>query len=142
MQKWKKIASIFIVEDDPSVLDLYGMILEAYGFSVIGKAKNGQEAVEMYRSFSKKPDVILMDHRMPIKSGIEASKEILKFDRKAKIIIASGDNTIKEISMSIGISSFINKPMSNQKLVNEINKVLQRFNYQTTQRDVISQLKR
>ena len=56
------------------------MVLEAYGYSVIGKAKNGQEAVDMYRSFSNKPDVIIMDHRMPVKDGIEATKEILQIN--------------------------------------------------------------
>lgn len=129
MQKWYKIASVFIVEDELSVLNLYSMVLKTYGFSVIGTAKNGQEAVEMYKSFSKKPDVIIMDYRMPIKNGIEASKEILQIDNTAKIIVISAYDSIKEISQSIGASSFISKPFSNKKLINEINKVLQRSTY-------------
>ena len=78
---------------------------------------------------------------MPLKNGIEASKEILQIERKAKIIFISADNSVKETSQSIGVSSFINKPFSNKKLINEINKVLQRSTYQIIQKDIISHLK-
>ncbi len=72
--------SIFLVEDELSVLKLYKLVLEVHGFNVIGMAKNGAEAVEMYKTFNKKPDIIIMDHRMPIKNGIEASREILQIN--------------------------------------------------------------
>lgn len=78
---------------------------------------------------------------MPIKSGIEASKEILQINNTAKIIVISADDSIKKIAQSIGATSFLNKPFSNKKLTNEINKVLQRSSYQTIQSDAISQLK-
>lgn len=100
------------------------MVLEINGFDIIGTAKNGQEAVEKYKAFSKKPEVIIMDHLMPIKNGIETSKEILKIDNTAKIIVISADNSIKEICQSIGVAGFISKPFSNKKLINKINKVL------------------
>jgi len=105
------------------------MILELNGFRVIGMAKNGQEAIEMYSLLSEKPDIILMDHRMPIKNGLEASKEILKMDNHAHIIFASADNSIKEEVYSMGILSFIDKPFSNQILIEEINKVLERSEF-------------
>ena len=107
------------------------MVLEAYGYSVIGKAKNGQEAVDMYRSFSNKPDVIIMDHRMPVKDGIEATKEILQINPKAKIIFASADNSVKEYAQMIGVISFINKPFSNELLIKNIEKALQNAPYQS-----------
>ncbi|MFX1256924.1 MAG: response regulator [Promethearchaeota archaeon] len=129
-----------MVEDELSIQKLYRMVLEAYGFKIIGTAKNGEEAVEIYKTFSKTPDLIIMDHRMPIKNGIEASKEILQLDRDAKIIIASADNTVKEYYRSIGALSFISKPFSNQTLIKEINKVLRHTTYQKIQKDVTSRL--
>ncbi len=57
----------------------------------------------MFKSFLKKPDIILMDHRMPKKNGIEASKEILKINGKTKIIFLSADSSIKEEVLSIGV---------------------------------------
>ena len=135
------MATVFVVEDEPSLQFFYKQILTLNGFKLAGIASDGEQAVSMFKSFSVKPSIILMDHRMPIKNGIEASKEILQIDNTAKIIVISAYDSIKETSQSIGASSFINKPFSNKKLINEINRVLQHSSYQTIQRDVISQLK-
>ena len=79
----------------------------------------------MFKSFLKKPDIILMDHRMPIKNGIEASKEIMKIDGKTKIIFLSADNSIKEEALSIGVIKFRDKPFSIKQLINDITKALE-----------------
>lgn len=100
------------------------MVLTFSGFEIIGMAKNGEEAVQMYKNFPKKPDVIIMDHRMPIKSGIEASKEILEIDKDAKIIFASADKAIEEWARSIGAICFICKPFSNKKLIANVYKAI------------------
>ena len=100
------------------------MFLIAYGFNVVGTAKNGQEGVEMYKGFPVKPDIIIMDHRMPVKDGIQASKEILQINQDAKIIFASADTTVKNAAQSIGAICFKSKPFSNQKLLDNINKAL------------------
>ncbi len=105
------------------------MVLEVYGFNVIGMAKNGAEAVEMYKAFNKKPDIIIMDHRMPIKNGIEASREILQINEDAKIIFASADDSVKEYAKSLGVISFKTKPFTNEKLISNIKKALH-SNYQ------------
>jgi len=78
----------------------------------------------MYNRFSTKPDIILMDHRMPIKNGIEATKEIFQnsSDIKQKIIFISADRSIKETALSIGVISFKNKPFSLERLFNNIEK--------------------
>ena len=118
------MATIFIVEDDNSLQKLYDMILKTSGHQVIGLANNGDEAVKMYKSFSTKPAIIIMDHRMPIKNGIEATKEILKISNHSKIIFVSADNTVKELAISIGATSFIEKPFKLDNLLNEIENVL------------------
>jgi two-component system chemotaxis response regulator CheY len=105
---------------------LYEELLEAYGFEVVGVAKNGEEAVTKYKSFSIKPDVIIMDHRMPIKTGIEAMEEILAFDKNAKIIFASADETVKQVALSIGALIFEEKPFDNKTLIEDINQLLGR----------------
>ncbi len=100
------------------------MILENSGFQIIGIANNGDEAVKMYKDFSEKPEIILMDHRMPMKNGIETTKEILQISNHSKIIFASADNSIKKLALSIGAISFLEKPFELKQLVNEIRKVL------------------
>jgi len=103
---------------------LYEELLEAYGFEVIGIAKNGEEAVSQYQSFKVKPDVIIMDHRMPIKTGIEATEEILQHDKNAKIIFASADGAVKEVALSIGALIFEEKPFDNKTLIGDIKKLV------------------
>lgn len=118
------IINIFIVEDDHSLRLLYEKALKFNGYNVVGSAKDGEEAVNMYNDFSTKPDIILMDHRMPIKNGIEATKEIFQnsSERKPKVIFISADRSIKEIALSIGVISFKDKPFSLERLFNNIEK--------------------
>jgi two-component system chemotaxis response regulator CheY len=118
------IVNVFIVEDDHSLRLLYEKALKLNGYNIVGSAKDGEEAVNMYNHFLTKPDIILMDHRMPIKNGIEATKEILQnsSDIKPKIIFVSADRSIRETALSIGVISFKNKPFSLERLFNNIEK--------------------
>jgi len=118
------LVSIFIVEDDMSLQRLYQMVLESAGFQIIDTAANGDEAVKKYESLSIKPDIILMDHRMPIKNGIEATKEILEINNHSKILFASADNSIKKLALSIGAVSFLEKPFELKALIKEIEQIL------------------
>jgi len=114
------------VEDELSLQRLYEMVLEINGHKVIDKCSNGEEAVNQYKNYPQKPDLILMDHRMPIKNGIKATKEIKKIDPEAKIIIATADKDVQETADSLGIMSFKLKPFSNERLINNINKALKK----------------
>ncbi len=78
----------------------------------------------MFQNTLKKPDIILMDHRMPVKTGLEASKEILAMDKNAKIIFSTADKSNKREAISIGAFSFKEKPFTIDQLVNNINKAL------------------
>ena len=118
------MTSVFIVEDDKSIQMLYRKILDLVGYKVIGVANNGEEAIEMYNSFNDKPDIILMDHRMPIKNGIETTKEILRIHGTQKIIFASADKTVRKEALETGTAGFIDKPFSLAQLHQTIKKVV------------------
>ena len=92
------------------------------GFKVLGQANNGEEAVSLFKSLSEKPDIILMDHRMPIKNGIDATKEILSLDSNAKILFASADDSVKGEALSIGAIGFTTKPFSITELIEDMEK--------------------
>ncbi len=94
------------------------------GFQVLGIANNGEEAIRMFNFFTKKPDIIILDHRMPIKNGIDALKEILQIDHNSKVIFASADKTIKEEVYANGAMGFLDKPFTHQKLINTLNECL------------------
>ena len=94
------------------------------GYQVLASAKNGKEAIDMFKKFHQRPDVIIMDHRMPLKDGLQVTKEMLEIDKSLKIIFISADNTIKEKALSLGAINFTNKPCSVQKLYNNIEDAL------------------
>lgn len=96
---------------------LYQEILSTYGFSIAGIASNGEEAVNIFKSLNKKPDFILMDHRLPLKSGLEATKEILEMNNAIKIIFASADNSVKDQALSLGAVRFLRKPFQIKSLI-------------------------
>jgi len=94
------------------------------GFRVLGIANNGDEAIKMFRDFAEKPDIIILDYRMPIKNGLDALKEILQIDHNSRVIFASADKTIKEEVYSYGAMEFLDKPFTHQKLISTLNRCL------------------
>ena len=97
------------------------------GFEIAGIANNGLEAITMFKSFSNKPKVILMDQRMPEMSGIEATKLILQVDNKVKIIFLSADNSVKEEAISLGAFLFIDKIFTINELIDAINRAIESY---------------
>ncbi len=119
------MTSILIVEDDIYLQKLYEMMLKTQGFKIIGKAGNGSEAINIFKALRNKPDIVLMDHRMPIKNGIDTTLELTRLNSHTKIIFISADNSVKKQALSIGAKSFIEKPFSIDQLNNVIKKVIE-----------------
>ena len=85
---------------------------------------NGKDVVENYRNHSEKPKVIIMDHRMPVMNGLDAMNEIYKIDRATKIIFASADTSMKELSISKGATAFLSKPFKIEELMDLVKKAI------------------
>ena len=117
------MVKIFIVDDDQSLQRLYTLILKKAGFEIIDTAFNGKIAVEKFNNFEEKPDIILMDHRMPVKNGLDAMAEILQSNNHIKVIFASADITIKQKAIALGACAFLDKPFNLHKLLAIIQKI-------------------
>ncbi len=102
--------SVMIVDDEEMLHQLYGKLLELRGYRVVASAFNGDEAVEAYASSEPRPDLVLMDHRMPIKSGLEAMRDILDMDGSARIIFLTADAAVAEEAMAAGATDVLLKP--------------------------------
>ncbi|MGQ4377700.1 response regulator [Streptomyces sp. SAS_267] len=84
--------SLLIVDDHPVVRDgLRGMFESAPGFTVLGEAVNGAEAVE--RAAVLDPDVILMDLRMPGGGGVDAIAELTRRRSRARVLVLTTYDT-------------------------------------------------
>ncbi len=118
------MARIFLVDDEIYIQTLYRDILERAGHEVVDTAYNGQEAVQRYELLRPKPDVVLMDHRMPIKNGMEATREILQLDPEATILFVSADQTVKDKVGGIGAAGFLAKPFDIVVLLETIERLV------------------
>ena len=118
------MASVLIVEDDSCVHDLLTRFLEMRGHSIAGNAFNGAEAVDIFSSLVPRPNLILMDYRMPVMDGIEATRKILEIEPKARILFLSADNRIKDEAMEAGACDFLRKPISCSEIIITIEKLI------------------
>jgi two-component system chemotaxis response regulator CheY len=116
------MASILIVDDDRFLHKVLGQILEVGGHQVSGHAHNGSEAIERFVELDPKPDLILMDHRMPIMNGAIATREIIEIDPSARILFISADQTVKSEAIESGALDFLTKPIRSAVLFSAIDK--------------------
>jgi len=116
---------VLIADDHTVVRKGLQALLSAkrYGIEVIGEASNGEEAIQ--KAEELKPDVILMDLVMPVKSGLEAILEIKQMQPQARILVltsfADDENVVQAIQA--GAYGFLLKDTSPDELVQTIHSV-------------------
>ena len=108
----KHMVTIFIIDDEAILHRLYKDVFAIKGHQVVADAYDGEEAVEKYATLEPKPDVVILDHRMPNKDGLEAMKDILGIEPKARIVFISADANVKEEAIKKGAISFGLKPVT------------------------------
>ncbi|MEO1958713.1 MAG: ATP-binding protein [Nautiliaceae bacterium] len=119
-----------IAEDNPINMKLLKTTLKNLGIEA-DTATNGLEAFNKYSMNPEKYDVIFMDVQMPVMDGLEATHEILEFEKEEGLphtpIIAVTANVLKgdrERFLGAGMDDYISKPIEKQKLLEVIDKVI------------------
>jgi len=115
---------ILVVDDAAFMRMMIKEILTKNGFSVVGEASDGQQAVEKYKELH--PDLVTMDITMPEMDGIQALKEIRAHDSSAKIIMCSamGQQAMVIDAIQAGARDFIVKPFQADRVIEAIRKTL------------------
>jgi DNA-binding NarL/FixJ family response regulator len=112
---------ILVVDDHPVVCRGLSAILKAEpDMEVAGQAANGRQAIDLYRTL--RPDVTLMDLRMPVMSGVEAIREIRKEFKSAAFVVLTtyqGDEDIHR-ALEAGALAYLLKGMSDHELIEAI----------------------
>ena len=116
--------TVLICDDAIFMRTMVGDILQQAGFEVVGEAETGKDAVEKYKQF--RPDLVTMDIVMPDMGGIDAVREITKFDPAAKILMCSamGQQALVVEAIQAGAKDFVVKPFQPSRVLEAVQRVL------------------
>ena len=117
--------TILVVDDDESLRDTVGLMLEKEGFRPI-LAADGKTGLQ--EAFASNPALILVDLRMPELSGVEVCKRVRAAGHQTPIIVLSavGDEVDKVLLLEIGADDYVVKPFGARELLARIRAVLRR----------------
>lgn len=117
------LAKTVLITDDTAFMRMtLRNVIQKNGFTVVGEASDGEEAVNKYKEL--RPDLVTMDITMPKMDGISAIKEIMKFDSNARIIVCSamGQKPMVIEALNAGARDFLVKPFDAQRVVEALHK--------------------
>ncbi len=117
--------SILVIDDDDNLRDTIGVMLEQEGFRAT-LASDGRTGYE--QAMSLKPDLILVDLRLPGMSGTEICKNLRAAQVRTPIIVLSavGDEIDKVLLLEIGADDYVVKPFGTRELLARIRAILRR----------------
>lgn len=114
-----------LIADDHAIVrkGLRAVIGNKHDMQVVGEARDGEEAVAQVRAL--KPDVILMDLVMPVKTGVDAIREIRRSDAEARIVVLTsfGDDDLVLSAIKAGARGYLLKDSLPSELIEAIRSV-------------------
>ena len=125
------MADILIADDEEGLREGLRQLLEGEGHSV-RVAANGEEALAMFRD--RRPDLVLLDVMMPLKSGYEVILRIRKEDPALQVIFVTSKvaDQDKVLGLGLGADDYITKPYSGPEMVARVEAALRRARLLTT----------
>jgi len=118
-------AKILIVEDEPHIVEAVRFLFQREGWDCTVEM-DGALAVDTVSK--SEPDLVILDHMLPNKSGIDIVKELRQLDTTRDVPIlmltAKGQARDRQMAQLAGVSSFMTKPFSNGDLVQEARQLL------------------
>jgi CheY-like chemotaxis protein len=120
---------VMIVDDEDLVTILAQRVLTDEGYRIV-TAKDGFQAIEIYRKLKEQISLIILDFTMPIMDGADVFAEILQINPKAPVVLSSGFAEQERLRSMLarGLRGFIPKPYTQQKLLTQIRSVLDTLN--------------
>ena len=133
-----EVMKVLVVEDEPINMTLFTFILKHNGHDAI-EAFTGAEGIA--KTFDSKPDIVLMDLRLPDMDGFEVTRRIRKTNKYVPIIAVTSYtmDDIREKYENEQFNGYIQKPINPSTIVDEIKKMLnEQVNYQQRSRPSIA----
>lgn len=116
--------TVLVCDDAIFMRTMISDILSQAGYEIVGEAESGVQAIERYKQL--KPDLVTMDIVMPDLGGIEAVREIVKFDPAARILMCSamGQQALVVEAIQAGARDFVVKPFQPSRVLEAVQRVL------------------
>jgi len=111
-------ARILIVDDQASVREGLRTVLELEELEIVGEAAEGREAVQLVEE--ARPDVVLMDARMPVMDGLEATRLIKDRWPEVKVIVLTMYRPYQADALAAGADAFLVKGCAAEELLEAI----------------------
>jgi DNA-binding NarL/FixJ family response regulator len=117
------VTSVVVVDDQSLVRSGLELVLETRGCEVVGTAADGREAVEVVRR--TEPDVVLMDVRMPVMDGIQATRELTRSGCPSRVLVLTTYDLDRYVydALGAGAAGFLLKTTPPDRLVEGIHTV-------------------
>ncbi|WP_138752041.1 response regulator transcription factor [Paenibacillus sinopodophylli] len=132
---------VLIVDDEPMIREGLQTLVDwnKHGFSVVGTASNGREAVEKHTALA--PDLILIDIRMPGMDGLQAIEEIRRTDSVCHFLILSGYAEFNYAKQAIAhnVDGYILKPIDEDELESYVERIASQLVSRSEQRQTSEQ---
>jgi Response regulators consisting of a CheY-like receiver domain and a winged-helix DNA-binding domain len=131
--------TILVVDDEPAIVTLLTYNLKQANYQVIS-VDNGVDAVkEVQRG---RVDFVIMDLMLPQLDGVEATKQIRKFNEQIPIIMltAKSSEVDKILGLELGADDYLTKPFSPQELISRIKAILRRTNRVVDLKKIVPEL--
>ncbi len=121
----EQIGTILVVDDELSIVDQARRFLSNAGYNVI-TATNGKEALEIYRNRQEEISLVILDLLMPVMSGNECLKELIRINPSVNAMISSGFSPGSLLEEEIGrlAKGFVHKPYEVSRLLLAIESAL------------------
>lgn len=118
-------ASILIVEDEAELRNLFALILEMEGFTVL-QAADGQKGLEILTSHAGPIRMVITDLNLPKVGGMDLINQARKLNPAVKIVGTSGmsGDKVREMVMRAGADDFIPKPFQAQDAIRKLKAIL------------------
>ena len=113
-----------IAEDASFMREIYRLALQnCKSIEIVAEARDGEEAVKLLSEL--KPDIMLLDLVLPMKSGLEILRELSLISPKTKVIVVSSidDEQIVAKAKALGAVSYIKKPFTKADLVDAFDEI-------------------
>ncbi len=124
---------VLVAEDEPDIRGLIVFSLDYAGFDVV-EARNGEEAVA--KAKEQKPDLILLDVRMPRMNGYDACRKLKAHESTKHIPViflsARGQEAEIKHGLALGAEEYILKPFAPDELYRRVETILQRLEQRKT----------